>query len=205
MVPREECTHHSPTPPWGGQPSGGCRVTHNERSYRLELEPSAVPEDGPIIWPNRSRSVCIQEYSTVPSLLQLAARSLCSRNRCIPPGLVTHKSCEPSKVPNRQGSSTGSDSAGPDTTQPWYPLLLTMLVDFPRLIDQTTQVATRLVQPMLTPQLATWPISGRDTETRSFQRKPPHYYSGQGGLKPTNLMTTSGVAGVIEGVQIPYK
>ena len=117
MAPREKHTHYSPTPPWAVQSSGRCGVTHNEGPHRLEPEPSPVPEDRPTIQPNRSRSVCIQNHSTVPSLLQLAARSLCSRDRCIPSGLVTQKGvCESPMVSNRQSPSTDSDPTGSGDT-----------------------------------------------------------------------------------------
>ena len=215
VAPREKHTHYSPTPPWAVQSSGRCGVTHNEGPHRLEPEPSPVPEDRPTIQPNRSRSVCIQNHSTVPSLLQLAARSLCSRDRCIPSGLVTQKGvCESPMVSNRQSPSTDSDPTGSGDTSclsmenaTMVPITPDNLVDLPRLVQQSTWMTTRLVEPMLSPQLAMWPISGRDTETKSFQRKLPHYSSGPDGLKQTNPMThfsTSGTTGAIGGIQIPF-
>ena len=55
---------------------------------------------GPIEGPNRGRFVCNQDHKAAPSLLQLAARSLCSSNRCLSTGLVTQERvCEPSMVP----------------------------------------------------------------------------------------------------------
>ena len=57
-------------------------------------------------------------------------------------------------------------------------------------------------------QLAMWLISGRDTETKSFQRQLPHSCSSPGGLRQTSLTThslASGIAGVVEGVQIPFQ
>ena len=53
-------------------------------------------------------------------------------------------------------------------------------------------------------QLAAWHISGRDTETK---RKLPHSCSGPGRLRPTSLTThspASGIAGVVQGVRIPF-
>ena len=41
-----------------------------------------------LLWPDRNGPVCIQANQSVPSLFQLAARSLCRGNRCLPPGLV---------------------------------------------------------------------------------------------------------------------
>ena len=98
-----------PTPPWAVQSSGRCGVTHNEGLDRLEPETSSVPEDRLTIRPNR---VDLFASRTVPSF-QLAARSLCSHDRCIPSGLVTQKGvCESPMVSNRQSPSTDSDPTG---------------------------------------------------------------------------------------------
>ena len=88
-------------------------------------------------------------------------------------------------------------------TQPWYPLLLQMLIAVPRLINHD-QIMLNRDPEGLVPQLA-WHISGRDTETKSFRRKLPHSCSSHGGLRQTSLMThslASGIAGVVQGVQI---
>ena len=92
-------------------------------------------------------------------------------------------------------------------TQPWYPLLLGMLVDYPRWVHNNQVVVTNQVEQVTPPQLAVWPISGRNTEVKSFQRKLRHYSLKRGGPRPISLTThssTSGVAGVTEGVQIPF-
>ena len=91
-------------------------------------------------------------------------------------------------------------------TQPWYPLLLHMLIALPYLIRHRQIMWNR--DPLsLSPQLAVWHISGRDTETRSFRRKLPHSCSNPGELRPIDLTTHSsgsGIAGVIQGIQIPF-
>ena len=84
-------------------------------------------------------------------------------------------------------------------TQPWYPLLLQMLIAVPRLISHDQVMLYRDPEDLL-PQLAVWHISGRDTETRSFQRKLPHSCSNHGTLRPISLTThslASGIAGVV--------
>ena len=53
-----------------------------------------------------------------------------------------------------------------------------------------------------------WNISWRDTETRSFRRKLPHSCLSHGGLRPTDLTThslVSGIAGVVQGIRIPFQ
>ncbi len=88
--------------------------------------------------------------------------------------------------------------------QPWYPAILEMLTDYPRIILENPLARESLVQPSL-PQLAVCNISGRDTLVRSFRRKLQHCYSSRGDPKLTNLTTHSlgnGVAGVWNGVPI---
>ena len=92
-------------------------------------------------------------------------------------------------------------------TQPWYPLLLQMLIVVPRLISHDQVMLYRDPEDLV-PQLAVWHISGRDTETRSFRRKLPHSCSNYGALRPISLTThslASGIAGVVQEVQIPFQ
>ena len=128
--------------------------------------------------------VCLSSNHSVPSLFQLATRSLCSGNRCISAGLsrIQGYANPPRSMIGRVLSQVQTHMRGSEAciilvapvrkTQPWYPLLLGMLVTFPYLITHS--------QPMLSwdpldlvPQLAVWHISGGDTETRSFRRKLP--------------------------------
>ena len=92
-------------------------------------------------------------------------------------------------------------------TQPWYPLLLSMLVQCPYLISQGPEVIVHQPQPVLDTQLAVWNISGRDTESRNFRRTLPRSCSSLGEPRPTRLTThcsQSGIAGVVNGTQIPF-
>ncbi len=85
--------------------------------------------------------------------------------------------------------------------QPWYPLLLSMLIGHPYLIDNPVVNQG----PSLNPQLAAWSISGRDTETRSFRRKLPLSCSNRGERRKINVTTHflgDGIAGVVKGKQI---
>ena len=92
-------------------------------------------------------------------------------------------------------------------SQPWYPTLLHMLVDYPRLIISGTEIMVNRDSSLMLPQLAIWHISGRDTEVSSFQRKLQTSCLVPGGLKLTSPMThflPNGTAGVLNGVQIPF-
>ena len=92
-------------------------------------------------------------------------------------------------------------------SQPWYPTLLHMLVDYPRLIAAETEIMVNRDSSLMLPQLAVWHISGRDTEINSFRKMLWTSCSAPGGPKQTNPMThslLSGIAGVLNGVQIPF-
>ena len=84
--------------------------------------------------------------------------------------------------PHRQGSSTSTTSTSFSIVlvapiwrgQPWFPVLLGMLIDYPRRIPSGTELAfdlnPTLTIPYLTiPHLAVLHISGRDKEISIFQ------------------------------------
>ena len=146
--------------------------------------------------------------SSVPKLFQLVARSLCSSNRCIPAGLVSNQGvCEPRwSLIGQVLSKVQMDKAhivlvAPVwKTQPWYPLLLEMLVAIPRPINHH-QIMLNRGPPV--PQLVVCHISGRDTNTKSFQRKLLPSCSNHRELRPTSLTThslASGITGVVQEV-----
>ena len=56
-------------------------------------------------------------------------------------------------------------------SQPWYPVLLGMLVDYPRLLPRDSQVMISPDPSILTLQLAVWRTSRIDTKAISFRRK----------------------------------
>lgn len=87
--------------------------------------------------------------------------------------------------------------------QPWYGQLLSMIVDWPRLLPR--QVTSP--QLGLNPQLAVWSISGRASIVRDFQFRRLSLSSSHGGPKQTSHTIhclENGIAGVLNGVQIPF-
>ena len=151
--------------------------------------------------------------STQP--LQLAARSLCRSHRCLSPELDSSQGlCQsPWNLIGKAISQVQPQQArivlvAPVwRTQPWYPILLSTLIDYPRIITPAVEITTSQPPPSMFPQLAVWHISGRDTETNSFLRKLQTSYSTHGGQKPTGPTThcfQSGVADVLQGIQIPF-
>jgi hypothetical protein len=95
-------------------------------------------------------------------------------------------------------------------SQPWYPALLEMSVDLPRLlpmVDSLIQPTHPQSRPDLLPQLAVWSISGKSTNTNSFRRKLRNSCSHHGGRNPpkhTSHNSRSGLAGVVQGASIPF-
>ena len=90
--------------------------------------------------------------------------------------------------------------------QPWYAVLLSMLVDWPRLLP--AQSVPTLASIPIQPKLAVWSISGRDSMVKAFQAKLQNLSFSHGGQKPTSHMTPffgNGVTGVVNGVQIHFQ
>ena len=96
-------------------------------------------------------------------------------------------------------------------SQPWYPTLLEMLIDFPILLPHKGD----LILPTnpgcvleVVPQLAAWLISGNVTKIKRFQRKAWSCSSPLGGRNPPDLMThsfKSGWSGAVNGIPIPFQ
>ena len=90
------------------------RVEIHEGSLRLEAGSSYLSENQQEIQPTGSGPIRLQTDLSVPSLLQLAARSIGRSNRCLPAGLDDSEGfCQPSMDPGSTG--TDKDSASGDT------------------------------------------------------------------------------------------
>ena len=90
-------------------------------------------------------------------------------------------------------------------SQPWYPLLLSLLVDWPRLLPKQDMVTESV--PIM-PQLAVWSITGKDSMNKVFQAKLQTSSSIHGGQKQTSLTTHysgDGIAGVLNRVPIHFQ
>lgn len=90
-------------------------------------------------------------------------------------------------------------------TQPWYPTVLGMVIDHPRLIKDTPVASTPIDY---LPQLVVWRVSGNVTRARDYLKRLHRSCSTHGDQRRTNLTTHSlgsGVAGVLNGIEIPLK
>lgn len=96
-------------------------------------------------------------------------------------------------------------------SQAWYPVVLEMLMDYPRLIPPQEGLLRRGEERRVTeiiPQLAVWPVSGKDIETVAFLRKLQSSCWPPGGQNPPSPMSPcleNGPAGVLKGVVIPFQ
>jgi len=86
----------------------------------------------------------------------------------------------------------------------WYPVLLGMLKDFPRLqMQRGGQQRTE----EFTPQLAIWPVSGKNSDIAAYQQRlltSCWHPGGQSAHKPMIPYSTSGLAGVLNGIVTPF-
>ena len=96
--------------------------------------------------------------------------------------------------------------------QPWYPVLLGILYDYPRQLPRSPSLFQWLPsdkgQMDLLSQLAVWPISGRSSDVATFQSQLKSSSSHPGGAKhpkPTTPTSGSGWVGVLNGVVIRFQ
>ena len=96
-------------------------------------------------------------------------------------------------------------------SQPWYPILLDMLVDFPVLLPHKKDLIIPTHPesvPATFPQLAAWLISGNASRTKKFLRKAQSCCLHHGDRSLQNPMThysESGLTGVINDTPILFQ
>jgi len=99
-------------------------------------------------------------------------------------------------------------------SQPWYPALLDLLVDFPLMLPQLLKL---LLDPFGKPhslmatgqlQLAAWKLSSIDSRQREFQAKLPSCWQQDGVRAQTQHMKVlgrDGIAGALNGKLIRFQ
>jgi len=94
--------------------------------------------------------------------------------------------------------------------QAWYPVLLSLLFDYPHLI-QHPLLAPLSQPPPFQPQevqLAVWPTSGDTAKQKDCLKRLEHCSWPHGETNQTGLTThsfTSGSAGVLHRTEIPFQ
>ena len=110
------------------------------------------------------------------------------------------QSTEPGAPP---AGSVGANSAGVEGPT-WYPVLLEMLWDLPRLIAPVPDRPSSSRMEMA----AVWPISGKDSQEAAFQKKLLNSCYNHGGPSQPTPMThnfENGPCGVLKGVAIQFQ
>ena len=224
VVPPAEHHLESSTSPREREYNSGRGIPRYEGQIRLDAEPLNLPKDPEETGPSPSGSLCITPdgavtsfllhfFSWRPDPLATATDALLqdwSRMRAYanPPWNLIGRVL------------TKIQSSNPDLillvapiwpSQPWYPTLLELLVDFPRLLphQQDLYLYTEGMNlPEICLDLAVWPISANGLRQRSFQRKLPissWLHGGRRQQSPTTCCFRSGLAGVRNGAQIPFQ
>ena len=113
VVPGEEYPHHSSIPPRVTEHNSRCRIPNVDGQDGLETESSHLSQDRSTLGPTGSGPICFSDIYPVPTLLQLAARSICRSNRCIPPDVDSHEGvCQPTLESCGQDIISDSDTTG---------------------------------------------------------------------------------------------
>ena len=115
VVPEEEHSHPSTTPTRGTELHSRLGIEIHERSIGLETGPINLSENRRELRPTGSgpTCICIKANQSVPSLLRLAARSICRGNGCLHPGLDIHEGlCQSSMEPDTPGPDKNTDTKG---------------------------------------------------------------------------------------------
>ena len=110
MVHVSEHLTSSQLPTRPSQHCSRCRVQYTKGSLGLAITSGNLPQDQPQMGSISSGPLCIQTYSSSPSILQLETRSTGSGNQCLPPDVANNEMlCK---------SSLGTDVEGPLGDQP---------------------------------------------------------------------------------------
>ena len=193
------------------------RIQNDDRPDRLGVESSHIQTNQLTLQSIGSGPFCHQTHYTAPSLFQLAARSPYASAKdaflqdwSLGKGYANSSWCLIDEVLSQvQIQRVQLVLIAPVwKSQPWYTVVLKMLISHPWLILEDYHRSIYHEEEMLIPQLAAWHISGIDTQVRTFRMRLLPSCSSHGGQKPTGLTTHSlgdGLAGVIEGVQIPFR
>ena len=121
------------------------KMLNINRQDRLEAELSYHTHDRLTMKPNGSGPLYFLPVNSVPMLFQLATRSICRSNRCVPPDMDTHEGiCQPTLELGGQDSISSADTTGQLCTgssrvevATMVPYSAIMLIYYPHLIHLT--------------------------------------------------------------------
>ena len=163
----------------GDQSGGRCGIQNDSRSSGLEAISGGFLEDQCHLMFPGSRSVYLTPLLLTGPVLPLETGPSSTSNRCFSTGLGALKAyanppwCLVGRVLKQVKAQQAQVIlvAPVWKGQPWYPVLLEMLRDFPRWIPLSHDLflmTSESVVMSFQPQLAVWPISGKSLLVRTF-------------------------------------
>ena len=101
----------------------------------------------------------------------------------------------------------------PWVSQPWYPMILEMLEDYPRILPARNDLVIlspgqEFIMNQGVPELVAWPISGNPLNHKEFLQRLQHSSSHPGDPKHSQTTThcfRNGLTGVCRGIKIPLR
>ena len=209
----KEHPHHSSTPARCSECDSRCGVSDHERPLGLATESSHIQENCQPVRSNRSGYVYLTTDGSVPSLFQLAARSLCSGNRCLPAGLVSHQGvvCQPTLEPGRSSSVQSTERSDPHCS------VGPSLEDTAMVSSATADVNCNTMSDHSCLGNAIQRSGGSRPSTSRVAHLRERYRDQELSEEAASLMLKSwrtkttthslanGIAGVVQGTQIPFQ
>ena len=113
LVYTEGCLSGGGTPTREGQYNSRSRIAINERSLRLDVKSSGLPEDTTGDGTTTDRSICVPTDKATTEILQLETRPRSSCDGCIQSGLGPDEGlCQSTMVPDRPLSEPSKETSG---------------------------------------------------------------------------------------------
>ena len=190
---------------------------------RVDAKPPGVSTDLTQNAWVRSRSVCLHNKSPIESFRKLETRARCDGMQCFQFELGSHERlpfptfCLIHRcIKKIQQDQTECILITPVwKSRPWYPVILSLLVDRPLLLHKDSKLlqlpGTDKVHPLCSQKnfrLAAWPLSGKKYQNRGFLRKCQRYCRPHGDKKlPVSMKVPGrhGVAGVTRDKLILFR
>ena len=196
--------------------SGRSGVQNSEGLLRLDAEPQCIQANSSTNGSLRGGFVCISPNQTTTTVLQLEAGSRSRGSGCVQSGLVSSKGFAnppwcliPRCLAQLKRQKARIVLITPLwNTQPWYPVLLELLEDFPRRLPQQADLVRcpttqEFIMNQRVPDLIAWPISGNLLHHEAFFQRLQGSSCHHGGqrLNPTTTpYLRDGHIGVSKGI-----
>ena len=181
VVFTEECLSGSRIPTWEGQHNSRSGIAINKRSLRLDVKSPGLPEDSTADGATANRSICIPTDKATTELLQLETGPRSNCDRRIQPELgPDERFCQSTMVPDsplpEPDKETNGEGRDNHPSQPWYPIILGMLEDYPRILPAGEDLvilptSQDFIMNQGVPELVAWPVSGNPSDHEEFLRR----------------------------------